>query len=105
MKNANPQVIQLSEYQVPEFQIETVDLTVDLFEDHADISSKLLLQRNPKSANHEAPLALDGEKMELRGLKIKWAPVSRRRIFAHGSSSCDPFLAQRKIHAGVPYKN
>lgn len=70
MKAASPQTIQLKDYTVPEFIINTVDLYFDLHEDHTLVRSKLLMARNAKSTNPKASLVLDGDKLELLSVKI-----------------------------------
>lgn len=65
MKNSAPQTIQLKDYAAPAFTVETVELRFDLHEDHADVDSKLKMHRQAPG-----PLVLDGEKLELRFLKI-----------------------------------
>ena len=76
MKTVNPQVIQLKDYSVPDFLISTVDLYFDLHEEYAQVSSKLHIKRNPKSVVPQAPLILDGDKLELVSLKINGKAVS-----------------------------
>ncbi len=65
MPDNAPKTIRLDEYRVPEFLIDTVDLTFDLFEDGATVTSKLAIRRNPQSDGDGAPLVLDGQHLEL----------------------------------------
>ncbi|MGZ3710474.1 MAG: aminopeptidase N, partial [Bdellovibrionota bacterium] len=58
----------LKEYKVPAYLISTIDLHFDLHEDHAAVDSKIVLRKNPKGAG--GALILEGEKLELRTLKI-----------------------------------
>jgi aminopeptidase N len=62
---ATPQPIRLADYRPPAFLIDTVDLTFEL--DHAEtrVKSRLTVRRNPQSPNPAAPLALDGDALEL----------------------------------------
>jgi aminopeptidase N len=78
MKTSNPQTIQLKDYREPDFFVSTVDLRFDLHEDHAQVHSRLMMRRNPKAG--EAPLVLDGEKLELLGLKISGRELEAREF-------------------------
>jgi aminopeptidase N len=68
MKNSAPQTINLSEYQPPAFTVAEIELKFDLHEEYADVTSLLKFARNPKGA--QGPLVLDGEKLELRSVKL-----------------------------------
>jgi len=63
--------IYLKNYQAPSFAIETVDLSFDLYDDHALVGSTLKLIRQ-----HEGPLHLYGDALELisvhmNGIKLE----------------------------------
>src|SRR6267143_1931064 len=64
MRDPAPVPIRLEDYTPPAFLIETVDLDIDLFEDHARVRSRLAVSRNPKSNDSNAPLVLDAEELE-----------------------------------------
>ncbi|MDI1351548.1 MAG: M1 family aminopeptidase, partial [bacterium] len=57
--------IYLKNYQAPTFSINTVDLTVDLFDDHALVVNKMTLVRH-----HQGPLHLNGNELELVSIKV-----------------------------------
>ena len=65
MPDSAPQTIRLDDYRVPDFLVDTVDLTFDLFEDGATVTSKLAIRRNPQSDGAGAALVLDGQHLEL----------------------------------------
>ncbi|OGA42933.1 MAG: aminopeptidase N [Betaproteobacteria bacterium RIFCSPLOWO2_12_FULL_63_13] len=65
MRDPTPQTIYLKDYRSPAFLVSAVDLDFELHEDHAQVRSRLSMQRNPESADPRAPLALDGEDLEL----------------------------------------
>jgi aminopeptidase N len=65
MREPAPKTIYLKDYTPPPFLISTIDLDVDIREDHALVRASLALARNPKSADARAPLVLDGEEIEL----------------------------------------
>jgi len=64
MRDPAPVPIRLEDYAPPAFLIETVDLDIELFEDHARLRSRLKCSRNPRSADPNAPLVLDAEELE-----------------------------------------
>ncbi len=68
MRDASPQTIYLKDYTPPSFEIEKVSLTFQLFEDGAQVSSRMLISR--ASSSDESSLRLDGEELELKSLKI-----------------------------------
>jgi aminopeptidase N len=65
MREPAPKTIYLKDYTPPPFLVSTIELDVDIREDHALVRATLALARNPKSADTQAPLVLDGEEIEL----------------------------------------
>ena len=65
MLTSTPKTIFLKDYTPPAFLVSSVDLDVDLRDDHALVRAKLAFTRNPKSADPKAPLELDGDELEL----------------------------------------
>ncbi len=47
MRTSQPQTIYLSDYKVPAYLVDHVDLRFELFEDGARVHSTLALRRNP----------------------------------------------------------
>ena len=68
MKNASPQSVLLKDYKVPAYLISTADLAFDLHELHTDVDAKVQFNANPKGEG--GPLVLEGEKLELRYLRL-----------------------------------
>ena len=66
MKNAQAQTIYLKDYQQPAFWIDTVDLTFDLFDDHAIVTSKVQYLRNAEATATD--LELFGAELELQSI-------------------------------------
>ncbi len=64
MRDPAPVPIRLEDYAPPAFLIETVDLDIELFEDHARVRSRLAASRSPKPTDSNAPLVLDAEELE-----------------------------------------
>jgi aminopeptidase N len=70
MREPQPQTIYLKDYAPPAFLVEHVALDVDIRADHALVLAKLGIRRNPVSPDQSAPLALDGEELELASVAI-----------------------------------
>ncbi|HEY8278312.1 MAG TPA: aminopeptidase N, partial [Bdellovibrionota bacterium] len=68
MKNPSPQTIRLQDYQPPAYLVSTVDLAFDLGDEFTDVTTKTLLKKNAAGPNE--PIRLDGEKLELRSVKL-----------------------------------
>jgi aminopeptidase N len=64
MREPAPKTVYLKDYAPPAFLISTIDLDVDIRDDHALVRATLALARNPKAADAQAPLLLDGEEIE-----------------------------------------
>ena len=65
MRDAQPKTIHLKDYTPPDFLVETIDLDVDLRDDHALVRARLAVVRNPAGVRDDAPLVLDGDALEL----------------------------------------
>ena len=65
MLTSTPKTIFLKDYTPPAFLVTSVDLDVDLRDDHALVTAKLVLARNPQAADPRAPLVLDADELEL----------------------------------------
>lgn len=70
MRTSQPQTIYLSDYKVPAYLVDTVDLRFELFEDGARVHSTLELRRNPESEEVAAPLELDGDSLKLESVAL-----------------------------------
>ena len=70
MRDPAPVPIHLEDYAPPAFLIATVDLDIELFEDHARVRSRLECSRNPGSADPNAPLVLDAEDLEFESAAL-----------------------------------
>lgn len=76
MLEPTPNTIYLKDYTPPAFLISTVDLDVDLRDDHALVTARLAVRRNP-AADRSAPLELDGDEIELVAVSLDGKPLSR----------------------------
>jgi aminopeptidase N len=71
MRDAQPESIYLKDYQPPFFVIEQTHLRFNLFEDHAQVDSRLVVRRNRQQhENFEGPLVLVGQQLELLSITI-----------------------------------
>ena len=70
MKEAQPRAIQLKDYAPPPFRVDSIDLDVDIREDHARVRAKLEIRRNGPG-----PLVLDGDELELISVAVNGKPV------------------------------
>ena len=66
-----PRKIHLTDYQLPSFDVDTVDLDIKIFDDHATVDSKLVMNRQAAGE-----LVLYGEDIELVTIKIDGEPLS-----------------------------
>jgi aminopeptidase N len=93
MREPQPQTIYLKDYAPPAFLVEHVALDVDIRQDDALVQAKLRIRRNPKAADPKAPLALDGEELELMSVAIDGT------LLRDNTYSLDP---ERLVIPGVP---
>ncbi len=80
MKDAQPRAIYLKDYQAPDYWIEKTNLTFDLFEDHAVVTSVLTVSRNSDKDASELPeLNLVGDDLELISVHVDGVEISDYR--------------------------
>ena len=70
MKTDTPRPIRLKDYQPPDFLIDKVDLDIALDPTNTRVAAKLALRRNPKAADKDASLRLDGEHLKLDSIAL-----------------------------------
>ncbi|KPQ27254.1 MAG: aminopeptidase N [Marinobacter excellens HL-55] len=75
MRTNQPQTIYLSDYQVPAYLVDQVDLRFELFEDGARVHSTLTMRRNPEAAAG-GPLELNGDSLKLESLELNGSVLS-----------------------------
>jgi len=68
MRTEQPKVIQLADYQEPDYLIDETHLTFELYEDHSLVHAQLVMRRNPACADSETlpVLCLDGQDLQLQ---------------------------------------
>ena len=75
---ANPvieadQTIYLKDYQKPVFVVDSIDLNIQVYEDHTLVSSKLVMQRRT-----EGPLVLLGRDLELQSIRLNGQQLTEK---------------------------
>lgn len=70
MRTNQPQTIYLSEYRVPAYLVDHVDLRFELFEEGARVHSTLAIRRNPDATAVEEPLYLHGDSLTLESVAL-----------------------------------
>src|SRR3954471_3019887 len=71
MREPQPKTIYLKDYTPPAFRVETVDLDLDIREEHAIVRCRLAIRR----AGGNAPLVLDGEELSLISVTLDERPA------------------------------
>ncbi|OGT57339.1 MAG: aminopeptidase N [Gammaproteobacteria bacterium RIFCSPHIGHO2_12_FULL_43_28] len=77
-KTAAPNSIYLSDYQVPVYQINEIDLVVSLEEAETIIKSHMRVQRNPLSSNEQHEFILNGEALTLLSIQVDGNELSQQ---------------------------
>ncbi len=79
MREPQPKSIQLKDYAPPPFLIDSIDLEVDIRDDHALVKALLEVRRNPLGDKTVASLALDGDELELVSVSLDESPLEKSR--------------------------
>ncbi len=95
MREPSSKTIYLKDYPPPAFLISTVDLDVDIRDDHALVRAQLALARNPKAAEANAPLVLDGEELELVSVTLDGRTLAPGEYVLGEESLCIAKTPQR----------
>jgi aminopeptidase N len=74
-------VTYLKDYRQPDYWVTHVDLTFDLREGETFVSAKLQVKKN---GNHDNPLVLDGEELDLLEVKLNDSTLSKGGNLAEG---------------------
>src|SRR5919201_4378246 len=72
MREPQPKTIYLKDYTPPAFRVDSVDLDVDIRDDHALVRSRLAVRR---AGAGNAPLVLDGEELALVSVTVDERPA------------------------------
>ena len=68
--NQAPKPIFLKDYCCPDYLIDKVDLTFQLYEQDTVVQSRMEVRRNPESMTQNSPLELDGGEVVLVSIKV-----------------------------------
>src|SRR5689334_25323853 len=71
MREPQPKTIHLKDYAPPAYRVESVDLDIDIRDDHALVRARLAIGRQGAAV----PLVLDGEELELLSLSVDDQPA------------------------------
>jgi aminopeptidase N len=70
MRDPTPKIICLEDYTPSAFLVDSVDLDIEIFEEHTQVTAVLSMRRNPAVASTQAPLVLDGADLALQSLSL-----------------------------------
>src|SRR5262245_379601 len=73
MREPQAKAIQLKDYTPPAFQVETVELDVDIRADDAIVKARLQIKRNAAGL-----LVLDGDELELQAVSLNGKPCAHK---------------------------
>lgn len=76
MRDEQPNVVYLKDYQAPDYLIDETHLTFELYEDHTLVHAQLVMRRNPERGKGLPPLTLDGQQLELITLMMDDQPLT-----------------------------
>ncbi len=79
MREPQPKSIQLKDYAPPPFLIDSIDLDVDIRDDHALVKAVLAARRNPLGDKTVSSLALDGDELELVSVSLERSPLEKNQ--------------------------
>lgn len=79
MSHSHHQTIHQKDYTVPDYLVETVDLSFDLDPELTRVVSRLGIRSNHDRGNSPRPLVLDGEELTLVSLKLDGSPLDPGR--------------------------
>ena len=79
MRDPAPQTVYLKDYAPPAFLIDTIDLDIDIRDDHAIVRARMAVRRNPAAKDPEAPLVLDGDELRLESILLDGVPFGPGR--------------------------
>src|SRR5262245_20365799 len=76
MKTETPRPILLKDYRPPNYLIDHVDLDVSLAPERTRVNARLKMRPNPAFDGEPGALRLDGEMLELEGVRLGGRPLS-----------------------------
>ena len=86
MNNVSPQTVYLKDYQPVPYLIDDVFLDFQLDPETTQVIARLRLKPNEASGVKNAPLVLDGEKLELKAISIDGKPLDKTHFDVNATS-------------------
>jgi aminopeptidase N len=74
MREPQARTIHLKDYTPPAYLVDTIELDVDIRDDHALVKSTLAVRRN---GTHDLPLVLNGDELELLSVRLDGIATTR----------------------------
>ena len=90
MEDTQPIAIKLDAYRVPAYLLTETHLSFDIKPECTEVSSRLVLHRNPQEKNPNSSYLLDGQELELLSIKVDGRPLSDNE-FRVGSDHLELF--------------
>ncbi|MFA6283817.1 MAG: aminopeptidase N [Desulfurivibrionaceae bacterium] len=94
--DTQPKTILLKDYRPPAYLIEEVALGVDLFEERAQVCSRLVCRRNAP-APPDAPLVLQGRKLVLKGITLDGVALTPDQYHFDAETLTIPAVPERFV--------
>ncbi len=95
MREPTPKTIYLKDYAPPAFLVSSIDLDVDIRDDHALVRARLDVARNPKAGDAQAPLVLDGDELELVSVALDGRALAAHEYALAPESLCIAGVPER----------
>ncbi|MBV8548956.1 MAG: aminopeptidase N [Alphaproteobacteria bacterium] len=100
----------LADYTPPDFLIDQAVVDIDIRDDHARVTARYNMRRNPKSKNKNASLVLNGEKQRLMGVTLDGTVLSHKEYKLTDKDLTIPNIKARAFTLEVasthnPYEN
>jgi aminopeptidase N len=95
MKTTEPVQVFLKDYKPPAYLVETVALTIRLHPTRTHVSSRLRVKRNPAFTGRQKGMRLDGEKLDLLGVRIDRSELTPKQFTRDDSGLSIPTLPER----------
>jgi len=86
------QTIELADYALPPFLIDTVDVDINFQKGEAVVTARLAVRRNPAANTPTAPLVLDGEELKLLTVSLDGVELTPARYRVSSSQLTLPDL-------------
>ncbi|WP_119393026.1 aminopeptidase N [Taklimakanibacter lacteus] len=86
MNNISPQTVYLKDYKPVPYLVDAVHLDFSLSPEATRVASRLTFRPNEAAGAPDAPLVLDGEKLELKSISLDGKPLDPSRYSVNATS-------------------